>query len=276
LSPDFVVAGHLTCDERPGGGPALGGTAAYAAIAARNIGYRAAILTRAADDFPQPGLLRDIALSRLPSDRTTTFRNLYAAAGRRQYIAAVAESIDADRLPESWRSPRVALLGPIAREVDAALARRFDSQTLLGVTPQGWLRRWDESGLVHARAWIEALEILPLVRVLVLSEEDLSQYAERLQAYTSLTPVVVLTRGPRGCTVYERGRAPFDSPAFRVREVDPTGAGDVFAASFLIRLHETGDLAQAARFANCAASFVVEAESTLGIPTRDQIEKRIN
>jgi sugar/nucleoside kinase (ribokinase family) len=55
-------------------------------------------------------------------------------------------------------------------------------------------------------------------------------------------------------------------PALPRAEVDPTGAGDVFAAAFLVRYHETGDALEAAAFAACAASCVVEGigASTLG------------
>ncbi|MEE8370045.1 MAG: PfkB family carbohydrate kinase, partial [Dehalococcoidia bacterium] len=57
--------------------------------------------------------------------------------------------------------------------------------------------------------------------------------------------------------------------------IDPTGAGDAFAAAFLIHLWETGDGWQSARFAACAASFVIEREGTAAIPDRDQIEARL-
>jgi 1D-myo-inositol 3-kinase len=277
LPPDFVVIGHLTRDERPAqpSGYDLGGTATFAAITARNLGYRTGILTRAAENFPQADSLDGIEITRLSSPRTTTFRNLYHQGKRQQFVRDIAQPIGAQALPREWREAKIALLGPVAGEVETDLTRAFDSRTLIGVIPQGWLREWDETGRVRPREWSQAPDILPYARVLVLSEEDLGEFAERLQNYVALTEVVVLTRGARGCTVFQRGRAPFDSPAFRTNEFDPTGAGDVFTAAFLIRLHETGDLVQAARFANCTASFAVEAAGITGIPTRAMVEKRL-
>ena len=57
--------------------------------------------------------------------------------------------------------------------------------------------------------------------------------------------------------------------------MDPTGAGDVFAAAFLTRLSETGNLDLAARFAASAASISVSREGTLAIAERRQIEERM-
>lgn len=275
MSPDFAVIGHLTRDERDGQF-VLGGTATYAALTARNLGYHVGILTRAAENFPQPEILADIELVRLTSPTTTTFRNIYQPSQRQQFVYDVADSISAESLPASWRDAKIALLGAVAGEVQVEIARAFDSKTLLGVTAQGWLRQWDEGGRVYARVWDEAAELLPSARVLVLSEEDLGEFTERLQAYVSLTRIVVLTRGARGCTVFQRARMPFDAPAYRANVIDLTGAGDVFAAAFLIRLHETNDTKEAARFANCAASFAIEAEGTAGIPTRAQVETRLS
>ena len=64
-------------------------------------------------------------------------------------------------------------------------------------------------------------------------------------------------------------------PAFKVGEVDPTGAGDAFAAAFLIELKRSDAPVESALFASCAASFVVEAPGADGIPTPDQVAERL-
>jgi sugar/nucleoside kinase (ribokinase family) len=48
-------------------------------------------------------------------------------------------------------------------------------------------------------------------------------------------------------------------PAFRVREVDPTGAGDCFDAGFLCGLLEGRDLHQSARIAAAAGALNARA-----------------
>jgi sugar/nucleoside kinase (ribokinase family) len=89
-----------------------------------------------------------------------------------------------------------------------------------------------------------------------------------------LTRISVLTKGPKGCVVFANGIEKH-VPGFPAREVDPTGAGDVFAGAFLVRLQETGDPFEAARFANATASFCVEGPGITTIPTRAQVEERL-
>jgi sugar/nucleoside kinase (ribokinase family) len=61
---------------------------------------------------------------------------------------------------------------------------------------------------------------------------------------------MVLTAGAEGCTVFMAGESRH-IPAPGVIEVEATGAGDVFAAAFLVRLWQTaGNPWEAARFAN--------------------------
>jgi len=83
-----------------------------------------------------------------------------------------------------------------------------------------------------------------------------------------------VTKGASGARVYSQGDV-YDLPAFTVVEVDPTGAGDVFAAAFLLALRERQPAVRAARFASCVASFAVEAEGVEGIPTRSAVEARL-
>jgi sugar/nucleoside kinase (ribokinase family) len=70
--------------------------------------------------------------------------------------------------------------------------------------------------------------------------------------------LLVLKRGSRGCTVFSRdGRA--DVPAFRIREVDPTGAGDCFDAGFLCGQLEGRDPRESARLAAAAGALNAQA-----------------
>jgi sugar/nucleoside kinase (ribokinase family) len=83
-----------------------------------------------------------------------------------------------------------------------------------------------------------------------------------------------VTRGRRGLRVYS-GADIYDLPAFPATEVDPTGAGDVYAAAFLIALREKKPVVAASRWAACAAALSVEGPGVQGIPTRRALEARL-
>ncbi len=269
---DFLVIGHVVQDVVQDG-YIVGGTATYSSITARNLGRKPGIVTRLAPDFILPDVLHDIDVHRTSSAQTTTFHNIYRDGHREQFIRALADPIQPEDVPAGWRGVSIVHLGPLTRELDARFARLFP-HSLVGVTPQGWLRQWDASGRVRMRLWEEAPEILPQIDFLVLSEEDLNGNIALMDEYARLTRIAVMTQGPRGCTVFEDGKK-IMVPGFPVAEVEPTGAGDVFAAAFLVRLEETKDPIESARFANATASFCVQAPGVTGIPMRAQVEERI-
>lgn len=77
--------------------------------------------------------------------------------------------------------------------------------------------------------------------------------------YRRHSNVLVMTQGAGGCVVYAGDEAR-SVPAPKVRAVDTTGAGDIFATAFLVRLQQTaGNAWEAARFANELAAQSVTA-----------------
>jgi sugar/nucleoside kinase (ribokinase family) len=146
----------------------------------------------------------------------------------------------------------------------------------VGVTPQGWMRGWDEDGLVRPVDWADADRVLAKADAVIISEDDVA-HKSVIDEWAAKARMLVVTLGDRGCDVYRQGELePFHSAAFTSgNEVDPTGAGDVFAAAFLWHLHKSGgDWKTAADWANCVASFVVEKRGVGGVPKLAEVEKR--
>lgn len=249
---DYLAIGHIARDVTPAGHTA-GGTAAYAGATARVLGCRTALLTSTGPELDVRAMLPELIVECLPAQRSTTFDNVYDESGRReQYIYGRARPLTAEELPHGWQTASVVHLGPIAGEVDAGLVHCF-SNSLIGLTPQGWLRTWDDSGRVRRRRWEQAGEVFPLAAAVVLSAEDVPD-AAFLEQCKAWAPLLVLTQGTDGCTVFMGGEERH-FPAPDVTEADPTGAGDVFAAAYFIRLYQTkGNPWEAARFANQLAA----------------------
>lgn len=276
--PDILLIGHVTCDLISADRDSdyrIGGTVSFASVTATRLGRRAAVITRAAANTDLSELPAEVELFVLPSPVTTTFANVYTKHGRIQYCYAQALPITAEDIPPSLRRPRAVLLGPLVNEIGPDVACLFDEETLVVAVPQGWMRRWDDTGRVHSKPWDSAPDILPHLDVLVLSLEDIDYDLSRLAPALQQVPLVVLTEYHDGSTIYRRledGAVEEIKIAPRpAAEFDPTGAGDVFATAFMIRLQETGDPLQSARFANVTASFSVEHPGVSGIPTREQV-----
>ena len=275
-APDFLVIGHLAKD-RTAEGWRLGGTAAYASLTASRLGLRAAVLTSAASDLDPSLLLPDIDVRLLPSKETTTFENIYGPEGRLQYVWARAGNIAASDVPPEFREAKIVLLGPLLGEVEEDAARCFP-RSLLAISTQGWLRTVLPDGRVEQispRQWRPRL-LLKRSQALFVSEEDLppTEVEETLARWAAQVPLLAFTRGVGGARLWSEG-CWRQVPAIPAQELDPTGAGDVFAAAFLSRHVETNDAWQAALFAAAAASISLEAPGTATIPSRRQVEERL-
>lgn len=270
VSLDYLVVGHVTRDLVEGG-YLIGGTASYSSRAGRALCCRVGVLTSASLDLDLTEALDGVLVACIPAATTTTFENTYIDGidTRQQRIYGFAELLVPEMVPLAWR-PSVVHLGPIARECADGLVDAF-GDAFVGLTPQGWLRQWDDDGRISPCEWAEPEMMLGRADAVVLSEVDVLD-ASQIETYERLTRLLVVTNGAKGCTVYADG-ARHEFPADPVPEVDPTGAGDIFATAFFIMLNETGDLAVSARFANCFAAPSVTRTGLAGTPSREEVER---
>jgi sugar/nucleoside kinase (ribokinase family) len=124
--------------------------------------------------------------------------------------------------------------------VAALLRSDFAAETLATVA-EGRTVLLDGQGLVR-RPQVGPLvldddfdrEVLRYVSILKLSQEEARAIVGSIEDVAGLgVPEVVVTLGADGCLVFDRGRLE-RVPAQTVAEpVDPTGAGDAFAATYL-------------------------------------------
>jgi sugar/nucleoside kinase (ribokinase family) len=266
---DYLVIGHLARDITPAG-PRLGGTAAYAALTAHALGLRVGIVTSWGEEAPHP-VLRRLPIASFPSESSTTFENVATPEGRIQFVHFVAPRLDFNLVPDAWRNPAIVHLGPIAQEVEPSLARLFPS-SLIGVTPQGYLRSWDARGRVHPTEWPEASFVLQRAGAAVLSIEDVGGDEERIAEMAASCRILAVTEAANGARLYWNGDVRRFRPP-KMELVDDVGAGDIFAAAFFSRLYATRDPWEAARFATHVAAFSVTRTGLESIPTTEEIQE---
>jgi 1D-myo-inositol 3-kinase len=269
--PDFVAVGHVCQDILPDGSLGLGGSVSYAATTAHRLGYRVGAVTSTGPDLDATKVLPGVEIVCRRSVATTVFENIYFDGRRRQILHERADVITCEQIPHAWRRAPMVYVGSIDQEIDPSVFRCFADEAIICVMPQGFFRRWDEQGQVFFTEWTPAEAILRCINVLVISELDVPDPVRLACDWGRFIDTIVVTRAERGASVYHAGE-PRHYPARPTQQVDPTGAGDVFAAAFLIRLTETGDPRLAASFANAVASFSVEGPGMTAIPQRQQVE----
>jgi hypothetical protein len=268
---DYLLIGHVTQDVVPAGFT-LGGTVSYSGLTARAFGKKVGIVTACKNGLSLPEL-EGISVIRKESKVNTTFENINTPDGRVQHILAVAETLTLTDIPTAWRNTPIVHLGPVAAEIDPELAKAFP-HSLVGVTPQGWLRGWNEAGLISFVDWPQAISVLKNANVVVLSIEDVRGNEEVIQDYVAEIPVLVVTEGSQGARIYWNGDVRYFRPP-QEQEVDPVGAGDIFAAAFFIRYASTRDPWESARVATQIAARSVTRSSLAGVPTALEIQSTL-
>ena len=267
-APDYLIFGHITQDLIEDA-TRLGGTAFFSSILARRLGLDVALVTSYDTDLDLEAL-DGIQIINQIGQGTTTFKNIYRAAGRTQILLDRAESLDPSLIPDSFRRAKIVHLAPVAREIDLKAGRMFPNSSL-AYSLQGLLRDWDDAGLVHPSPLPVLDQDGPLDGTAFMSLEDLGFDRSGLAAIQGLFPDLILTTGKKGAELYIKNEMK-PIPTEPAREVDPTGAGDIFATAFIIAKSILGkSLHDSAHFANALARISITRPGKDGIPTVEEI-----
>jgi 1D-myo-inositol 3-kinase len=268
-APDFVAIGHVTLD-RFGESTRPGGSALYAAVTAHRLGLSVGLLTSHGDDFPLEVIPSKIEVISVPAADTTLFEHRHEPGGRVSHVRAVASPLTPDDVPDDWRDAALSLLAPVIDEVDPLIATLF-TDGAVGAAAQGWMRHVQPDGLVVPRVWLSPEPLLQSVQALFLSREDIRGQEAAVVEWFQRMPVGVLTADRAGALLFVNGER-YEVLPRPASELDPTGAGDVFAATFLVQYQRDGDPWLAAAAAACAGSLAVEGEGWSTVADRAALD----
>jgi sugar/nucleoside kinase (ribokinase family) len=197
------------------------------------------------------------------------FRNVSMGDAREQWLENWAGAIqDLGELPDS----DILHIAPVAQEITLEeLVAESQSRFVL-LTPQGLVRRWAGLGARiehYARDFPAAVS--SVLDVVVVSETEAPYVSELLAAVPRHGGLGVVTRGRRGCLVLSRdGSQEYTADPARAL-VDPTGAGDCFAATLTTEMFGGQPVPEAVRLATAAASLCVSGQGATTIGGRQEI-----
>jgi sugar/nucleoside kinase (ribokinase family) len=256
----------------------FGGTT-YTAVTARKLGLDATLLTRGNEELKDwLATLGRMGIRTIlePDKSTLTVTNDYSLGGEWvQKLLAKTGRIRFDI--EDYFD--IIHVNPLYKEVDTKIIQRARKQSKLLSLEVAGLVRQVRNGIVtgnfikNREEYFKDVDIVHFnerERKFVSRETEPRKICEDIQR--SGPRIILYTVGANGSFVLGREFNKF--PTFKVVEVDPTGAGDVFTTSFGIRYFETADERESGLFATAAASFKIEDFGSRNIQSRERVEER--
>ena len=257
----------------PSGAPAI-----FASVAARLGEHAALVASVGADAFGDAfaarmrsdGVLVD-GLRAIPGRSTAVAFVAYDDSGGRDFWFSVPDSaaVEVDRVALGELAPRAGWLhvcgstlafgGATAEAIEAAAQQVLRAGGRVSLDPN--LR---PNASPHALS--RTAELAGVADVLFPSDGELEALGITAAELVARGALVCHTRGPGGAIVSREGHDPVTVHAPPAEEVDPTGAGDTFAAAFVTATRAGADPVAAAAAACAVAARSVGVLGAMELP----------
>ena len=243
-----------------------GGKGANQALAAQRLGAEVSLIGRVGDDAMagEAVALLDaggVDLSGVevdPAAPTGVALITVDPDGENQIVVAAGANhlVTPEQLPARIETPLIAQLELPVETVEAAVGRATDF-VCVNLAPAAPVSD----------------QLLRRADLIVVNETEAAFYGDLLHHGGGR---VVVTRGARGATLYQRGEQVALATPPHVRAVDATGAGDAFVGAICVALLEGMEPEAALTFA-CAAGALAATRpgAQPSLPTRDEVESNI-
>lgn len=267
----------------------LGGSAANFSVAIARLGISSALIGKVGDDW-----FGDFAISEFKKEGIDVSHVAVEKGAGSGMVVSVIDR-NGERTMFSYRGANVRLK---PNEIDPQYIRKAKLLHLSGYAlvqstqreaalkcaqlarESGILTSFDPGPLIHLAKLAVVRRILRLTDVLLPNSDEirsLSKHRNISQCVGTLSNagprIVGLKLGKRGCLV-ARGDVRIRIPAFKVRVVDTTGAGDAWGAGFMAALlREPANLERAGKFANATAALAIsKIGARASLPSKREVE----
>lgn len=251
----------------------LSGCSTNACLAVARLGEQTTLVGTVGEDFRERLAdeldERRVNYHLLPSKETGGFSLIYYDNYGNRHLTILGTADPIPMFVEGAAEADIILIGPILGEVSVKLVEELKrhSQAPIVVDPQGLLRGCKDGKIYHEMT-SDFEKIAAMATVVKANELE-------TKVVTGIDPREDPERAVRalhqfGCkiavtTIAEAGSIIFDGqqihviPPFTTNAIDPTGAGDTYAAGFMVKYLETPqDLTGVGCFASGVSSVMVE------------------
>lgn len=283
VSMDLVV----TADIRPGVGETVlgksfqtvpGGKGANQAVAASRLGADVYMLGITGNDSYGESIVKNLKKNGVHTDYMEKAEN--AKSGTAHIVLSDADnSIIVVKGANDLVSPEyVSSAGEILQKADIVLIQQEIPEETVTYTIEQCLKLKIPVLLNPAPARPIEQEIIEKATYLTPNEYEASVLLNgrsEKEALRNYPNKLLITKGKNG-VCYHNGSEEKQIPAFPVKAVDTTGAGDTFNAALAVALAEKMSMEDALLFANRAASLsVLKFGAQGGMPTRTEVNRAL-
>lgn len=271
-------------------GRVLSGCSTNACLALAKLGRDTTLVGRIGDDFIEKLHHEmehfNVRYAVEKSKQTGGFKLIYYDDQGNRSLELLGDAKKISFFPEELVDSDWILFGPIFQEIDIDYVKMIKSKSRakIFVDPQGFIRR-NENGLIKHHKAHEIEEIASLSNVFKPNEVEcriLTGIDPRIDYKSSAriikswgADLVILTLAEQGSVMYD-GNEFYLIPAYATEALDPTGAGDTYAAGIIYAFDNGYDYYQAGCFASSVSSIMVECCGPDFPLTQAEAEKRKN
>ena len=266
----------------------LSGCSTNACLAVAKLGEHATLVGTIGPDYrdqiQKECQALDIQTQLYPSAQSGGFSLIYDERGNRELsILGVADAIPEN--VDGFHAADFILIGPILGETPSELVKNLKASQPAPILfdPQGALRRLKDHGVVHeiTDQFVEIARLSTVVKAneletLVITGIDPRQDPEKAvkALWECGCQIAIVTLAEAGSIIYD-GQTIYPIPPFEVNAIDPTGAGDTYAAGFMVKyLEAPQDLTAVGCFASAVSSVMVENSGPDFPLTRAEADRR--
>jgi len=133
------------------------------------------------------------------------------------------------------------------------------------------INSWDP-GMPFLDSLKDLPEFAERVGYIFLNEREFELLRLKFDAWKSFENIIV-KMGEKGLSYFKKGKSVFKMPAFKVKALDSTGAGDAFNAAFIHAMMKKSDVLYALKFASASGAISVMKFGARSVPDEFEIEK---
>ena len=273
---DILTIGNLTEDINIINNKmhtSIGGTSFYAYKVAEKLGYDLRIVTEISEKLNVAKKINPKKIISQKAQLHTIFENTYLKGKRNQKVLNAPGKIISKNIIKKLEKvdPKIVFYCPILNELDSGFFSLFNKSIKI-CNLQGFMRKTLKQSILSKKN-------LPNINfkifdAVILSEIDTN--FENALKISSSSKIVCYTMGKKGVKIIINKEIKFFK-TLDVIDVDETGAGDVWGASFIIFYYlMKKDLNESATLSNISASLSVTGISDKKIPKYNEILKYYN